>query len=257
MGVGPRISTATASAICFVTHLDQETNTFYRGLADGRGYVDATTTSGLGQPSWHLTAFGVAALDIELDGDLDLAIGNGRVTLAAAAAQTSLPPPWSLLAEPNLFFVNGGDGIFHSGDPRVAVFVERVEISRGLLATDIDLDGDLDVVLANAQGSPRIYRNEAPRLGDWLAVHAVDPRLGRDAIGARVALERAGRLEWRTLRRSTSYASSRPAVAHFTLPPATTYDSLRIVWPDGLEERFGGGAGNRRLTLQRGTGEAI
>ena len=32
----------------------------------------------------------------------------------------------------------------------------------------------------------RLYRNDAPRQGHWLAVRALDPRLKRDALGARV-----------------------------------------------------------------------
>jgi len=241
----------------FVTHLDQETNTLYRGLPDRAGFDDATSKAGLGMASWHLTGFGAGAFDLDLDGDLDLAVVNGRVTLAATARETHLPPPWDRLAEPNQIYLNQGGAVFEPGGPEVGVFSSRVEISRGLVAADLDRDGDRDLVMANIQGAPRIFRNDAPRQGDWLQVRAVDPNLGRDALGARVGIERAGHTIWRTIRRASGYLSSGPPVGYFTLPLGEPFDSLRVRWPDGLEEVFPGGSGNRALTVRRGDGEPV
>ena len=238
-----------------VTHLDQETNTLYRGLADGAGFADATATSGLGQPSWHLTGFGAVAFDVEMDGDLDLAVVNGRVTLGSTAApHSSLPDPWNRMAEPNHVYLNRGDAIFELGGSLLWQFTEPVEISRGLVATDLDSDGDLDLVLANIQGAARLYRNEAPRAGSWLQVRTYDPRLNRDAVGARVAVEMDQRTIWRTVHRTSSYLSSGPPIAFFALPIGGRFRSLRVRWPDGLEERFPGGTGGQRLILRRGEG---
>ncbi len=243
----------------FVTHLDEETNTLYRALPGGTGFADATATAAPGQPSWHRTGFGVVAFDVELDGDLDLAVANGRVNLAVTAPVTHLPEPWSRLAEPNLFYLNRGDGVFEldkGGGAKTRVFTAPVEISRGLVAADLDRDGDLDLVLANVQGAPRIFRNDAPREGAWLQVQAYDPRLKRDAVGARVAIEAGQRTIWRTIRRAGSYLSSGPPIAQFTLPLEGGFRSLRIQWPDGLEESFPGGDGDRRVTVRRGEGRS-
>ena len=240
----------------FVTHLDEETNTLYRGLPGGTGFADASATAAPGQPSWHLTGFGVVAFDIELDGDLDLAVANGRVNLAASAPATHLPEPWNRLAEPNLFYLNRGDGVFERGETKTRGFTEPVEISRGLVAADLDQDGDQDLVLTNIQGAPRIYRNDAPRQGAWLQVRAYDARLKRDAVGARVTIETDQGTRWRTIRRTSSYLSSRPPVAQFAVPSEGGFHSLGVRWPDGLEENFPGGDGNRRVVVQRGEGES-
>jgi hypothetical protein len=238
-----------------VTHLDQETNTFYRGLPDGAGFADTTAIAGLGRPSWHLTGFGAVAFDVEMDGDLDLAVVNGRVTLAAKATpRSSLPAPWNRLAEPNHIFINRRDAVFELAGAPMREFTEPVEISRGLVATDLDRDGDLDLVLANIQGSARLYRNEAPRAGSWLQVRTYDPRLDRDAVGARVAIEIDQQTIWRTIRRTSSYLSSGPPVAQFSLPSDVDFQSLLVRWPDGHDELFPGGSGNRRVTLRRGEG---
>ena len=192
------------------------------------------------------------AFDVEMDGDLDLAVANGRVTLAGTAPDTHLAAPWSRLAEPNLVYLNRGDGVFEIDREKTRAFTEPIEISRGLVAADLDGDGDQDLVLANVQGAPRIFRNDAPREGAWLQVRAQDPRSNRDAVGARVAIEIGERTVWRTIRRASSYLSSGPPIATFTLPRGESFRSLRVRWPDGLEEAFPGGDGDRRVTVQRG-----
>jgi hypothetical protein len=237
----------------FVTHLDKESNTLYRGLAQGAGFDDATSMTGLGAPSWPLTGFGVAAFDIELDGDLDLAVANGRVTLAARAREAEGAESWNRLAEPNQLFLNGA-GDFALAESEGGAFSEQIEISRGLIAADIDADGDQDLVSANIQGAPRIFENQAPREGGWLSIQAIDPALDRDAIGARVGVELDGRVVWRTIGRSSGYLSSGPAVAHFALPLDEEYQSLRVTWPDGLQEVFPGGVESGRRILRRGEG---
>ena len=185
------------------------------------------------------------SFDIEMDGDLDLAVANGRVNLAATVQNAELPEPWSRLAEPNLIYLNRGDGVFETDageGAKTSAFTMPVEISRGLVAADLDRDGDQDLVLANVQGGARIFRNDAPRAGDWLQVEAHDPRSERDAIGALISIEIGERTVRRTIRRASSYLSSGPPVAHFTLPRDESYRSLRVQWPDGVEEVFPGGA---------------
>ena len=238
----------------FMTHLDRETNTLYRGLPGSVGFLDGTATSGLGRSSWHLTGFGTVAFDIELDGDLDLAIANGRVKLGDVTSAATLQQPWSRLAESNLLFLNDGRGVFSAGGPATTSFTAPVEISRGLIAPDLDSDGDRDIVVANIQGSPRIYRNEAPRTGSWLQVRVLDPSLRRDAIGARVGVDVQGRTRWRTIRHSSSYLSSEPPLAHFSLESGQRVEAIRVEWPGGPEERFEGGPSDRRVTLRKGEG---
>lgn len=238
----------------FLTHLNQETNTLYRNLGGSRGFRDTTGTCGLGPSSMPFTGFGTVALDLECDGDLDLAIANGRVLLGTLLPETRLAAPWAAYAEPNLVYLGDGRGGFAPAGDEVREFRGPPEISRGLAAADYDGDGDLDLLLGNVQGPLRLFRNDAPRKGHWLVVRALDPRLHRDAIGARVTVSAGGRRFVRTVRSGSSYLSSSSPLGAFGLGDQGAYASIEVHWPDGLAERFPGGSADRSLLLERGEG---
>ncbi len=239
----------------FVTHLRRQTNTHYRNLGSGAGFHDVTGETGFAASSMVYTGFGTAALDVELDGDLDVAVVNGRVSFFDRLPNTSVEPPWDLLTERNLFYLNDGTGSFKLAGAPLESFCGLIEVTRGLAVGDFDMDGDLDMLVNNIQGAARLYRNDTPRKGHWLMVDAVDPRLRREAIGARVTVVCGERRLVRTITRSSSYLSSHDPRAHFGLGVTDRVDHIEIRWPDGLTERFGENNVDRMVQLTRGTGE--
>jgi hypothetical protein len=239
----------------FLTHLVKESNTLYRNLGGGLGFEDATGVTGHGVSSMPYTGFGTAAFDVEFDGDLDLAVVNGRVMHGVPLSVQGVDPPWALYAEPNLFYVNDGTGRFELASVVAGSFHERTEVTRGLAVGDVDSDGDLDLLIGNVQGPARLYRNDAPRKGHWLTIRAIDPRLHRDAIGAVVTVHCGDRRFLRTVSMGFSYLSSSDPRLCFGLGPATRIDRIHIHWPDGLQEEFHTEGVDRALELRRGTGE--
>jgi len=237
----------------FVTHLGAQTNTLYRNLGSGM-FEDVTGVAGLAQSSLPYTGFGTVALDVELDGDLDLVVANGRVFRGASDPDGSVPEPWDHFAEPNLFYLNRGGGRFDARPDLAMSWTSPVEVSRALAVGDLDADGDLDLVLANAQGPARMYRNDAPRSGHWLTVRAVDARLGRDAIGAHVTVTSGENRLLRTVTRGFSYLSSSEPRAHFGLGDASRVERVEVRWPGGETEIFEVDGVDRAVTLMRGAG---
>lgn len=223
----------------FVTNLRDETNTLYHRQADGPSFLDDTAARGLGASSLPYTGFGVVALDIELDGDLDLAIANGRVKRLDPLPGAAAPTPWDRLAEPNLLYINDGSGRFAlAPEGTCGAFCDQIEVSRGLAGGDIDGDGDVDLLLGNLESPARVFYNQAPRAGRWLVVRAVDPGVGREAVGAVVTVQAGGQRQVRTIGRASSYLSSGAGDAHFGLGPVDRVESLDVRWPDGSRETF-------------------
>ena len=111
-------------------------------------------------------------------------------------------------------------------------------ISRGLVWSDLDGDGRMDLLVTAVAGPARLYRNVAPRHGHWLMVRAIDPALRRDAYGAVVTV-RAGTRRWAGLiNPGQSYLCSGDPRVHFGLGPVESVDEVRVDWPDGLAEVF-------------------
>ena len=239
----------------FLTHLASESHTLYGNRGGARGFLDRTGTSGLAAGTLVVTGFGTAAVDLELDGDLDLLVANGRVKRDAEAAASGAGP-FAAYAERNQIFRQVEPGRFEAGDAEGSEFTLPSEVSRGLAVGDIDDDGDLDVLVANIESGARLYRNVVPRLGGALRVRAIDPRLGRPAIGARVTLETARGRQLRTITRGFSYLSSSEPVAHFGLAAGDRPQALLVRWPDGMLERFAASeADGATVLLLRGSGE--
>jgi len=236
----------------FMTHLAGETNTIY--INDGRGFFkDETIRNGLGLASKPLTGFGSAWADLDNDGWLDLFVANGAVTLIKALRDRGDPFP---LHQPNLLFRNREGAGFENVSDRAGPGFALSEVSRGAAFGDVDNDGDVDILLANNNGPVRLLENRMAAGSRWLGVRLVDPRLRRDAYGARVALIRAGRPPlWRRVRADASYASANDPRVLFGLGQSATIDAVRVRWPDGRMEQWTGLEADRWIELRRGEGE--
>ena len=241
-----------------MTHLGGETNTLY--LADPMGLLlDSSALSGVGFPSVADTGFGVALADLDQDADLDLAVANGRVQRGAGstAPPNGETPPDAfgrLYAEPNLLMVNNGQGWFDDRCEASPGFCATTEVGRGLLTADIDADGDLDILVTNANGPARLYRNDIPGKGNWLKLRLADPVLNRDAIGATVRVRLGDTWQTRPVVHATSYLSSADAEVHFGLGSAQAVDEIVVTWPDGARERFRGTPANQLAVIHKGMG---
>jgi hypothetical protein len=243
----------------FLTHLTGETNTFY--VNDGSGmFRDESLASGLGPPSLPFTGFGVAALDFDGDGWLDLLTVNGAVRKIEALVRSG--DPYALHQRKQLFRNLGGGRFREVGREAGAAF-ELSEVGRGAATGDVDNDGDEDVVIVNSAGPVRLLINWFGRPGDlvrpgqvdqgrrWIGFQVLDADL-RDALGARVEVSRPdGPTLSRRVHADGSYASASDARVLVALADRAV--AIRVHWPGGGASEWRQPPSGRYLTLVEGT----
>ncbi len=234
-----------------VTNFEVESNALYKNAGSGL-FVDWRFAAGIADPSLPMLGFGVALADLDLDGDLDLAVANGHILDNAAEID-----PRSRFAQPNQVLENLGGGRFRelSGTG----FEEPVRVSRGLAAGDLDGDGDLDLVVVNSNQRADAYENladEAPGSAPrgWLEVGLRGSGGNRFGVGARLELEPAGEAgspQVREVRTGTSYLSQDALTVHFGLGDAASA-KLTVRWPeDGKVMVYEGLRARRRVVIVR------
>jgi hypothetical protein len=220
----------------FMTHVTSETNTLYT-LEAGDLYNDSSSKCGTAAVDLPYTGWGCGMFDLDHDGDLDLAVANGRVAIGTVDPKSKQGEFWNRYAEPNLLFVNDGTGRFTDVSARGGRFCSRHEVTRGLALGDLDNDGDIDLVTNDLANRLRVFRsNASANAHHWLQVQAEVN--GRAAIGAMLTLRSGEATYVRPLLRSYSYLASNDARVHFGLGDRESVDELTIRWPDGSVERF-------------------
>ncbi|MDP6539709.1 MAG: CRTAC1 family protein [Planctomycetota bacterium] len=230
----------------YMTHVRDETNTFYRN--QGGSFSDTTAATGLAGPSRRMTGFGMGFADFDHDGVVDLWVANGRVDL-----WRPYPNPERPYAEPNQLFAGLGDGRFEEIAGGGVADVP-MGTSRAAALGDLDDDGDLDIVYLDWNGPLRLLRNVAPRAGGWIGLRLVDAA-GADVLGAVVRVDTAGGSHYRQSFTSYSYCAASDPRVHFGLGQSERVDAVLVRWPDGTEESFGPLAGGRYHELGWGGGE--
>lgn len=141
-------------------------NILYRNNGDGT-FSDVTEEAGVGDDQWGTGAiFG----DYDRDGDLDLYVCNyveyslasiEKMKSESKQAGKSVPSalnPIAFDAQDNILFRNNGDGTFSDVTAELGVEANGGRSMQAIF-TDFDLDGDLDLYVANDLTPNFLYEN--------------------------------------------------------------------------------------------------
>ena len=211
---------------------------------DGRGvYTDRAPASEVGRASRLTLGFGCFFFDADLDGLLDLLVVNGHIDDGAARKGRVH------YAEPPHLFHNRGSGQFADIAPNVGQDFAAPKVGRGAAFGDLDLDGDLDVLITSNGGPARLYRNDLVSGHRSVRVTLRGTKSNRDGIGARVRTRIGSTWQSRMVRTGSSYLSQSELPLTFGLGAAAAVDEVVVEWPSGAKDRVGRVAAGRQIVV--------
>ena len=196
--------------------------------------------AGLGGATSPFVGWGCVFFDYDNDGDEDIFVGNGFTSPRQS--------PLACLPEKPLLFQNLGAGRFADVTASAGPALLRTYSARGVVAGDVDQDGDLDLLLAQNHGPVVYLENRLPldgrssltvavRIGALRAPEVVpgepaaSPLIRGDAANTLVVVDVGGKKLVRELVSGGSYLSQGPFEAHFGLGNLPRADELRVLWP--------------------------
>lgn len=139
---------------------------------------------------------------------------------------------------PNFFYRNNGDGTFTSilEENPICGF----DASWGGATADLDMDGRMEVVIANANAdaSNQVFYNTTEDAGNWVGVKLRGTISNRSAIGTRVTVYAGGLTRMDEVAGGSGWASQHSPVLHFGLGEEAAIDSALVTWPSGLMETY-------------------
>ncbi len=124
--------------------------------------------------------------------------------------------------------------------------------SNGAVYADLDLDGDLDLVVNNLNEPSQIFENTSSMgENDFLQIQLEGPQGNPSGIGAKVWLFSKGKLQYQEQMIYKGYQGNVSEILHFGLGKRPL-DSIKILWPDGKTQLIDKLESNQLIKVNHG-----
>lgn len=220
-------------------------NCLYHQRGDGT-FEELACFAGVAATSWSWTPL---FLDVDLDGWEDLLVSNGHlhdVNNRDISAQSrrefgrTIQPTKNLLSRfppltpPKFAFRNRRDLTFE--DRSADWGFNSTRVAHGMIAADLDDDGDLDVILNCIDGPPLIYRNDCDRPRVAVRLRGRAPNTA--GIGAKITLQGGPVIQTQEVIAGGQYLSSSDPLRVFAAGKGRM--SLAVEWRSGRRSEIAG-----------------
>lgn len=240
-------------------------NTLQLNMGNG-SFSEIAFLSGVAATEW---SWGGLFADLDNDGFKDLFVTNGikgatndmdymnfianediQRRIDSGMEDTDLPltreiPPKRVS---NYLFKNNGDLTF--SDMTSAWMGREPSLSNGSAYADLDLDGDLDLVVNNLDQKAALYRNDL-ETGNSMAITFSGLGPNTRGIGARILAYTGEDVQVYENFTSRGYLSAVPSRIHIGMNQKKTLDSLLVIWPGGAYEKLKEVPAGQNLSLRQ------
>lgn len=197
-------------------------------------------------------SFGAQFGDLNNDGNLDLFVTNGYISLdknrsywydfaKVAGGNSSIIADamnWPAFDGRSLggyqskrLWLNDGAGRF--AEAAQAVGVTETYDGRAVALADLWNRGVLDVIVANQNGPLLVYKNTVKPENAWIEFELEGTTSNRSAIGAQVTLYWGNRLQLQEVSGGSGFAAQNQRRLHFGLGQSERVEQVVIRWPSG------------------------
>lgn len=147
--------------------------------------------------------------------------------------------------KPDFIFQNNKDLTFT--DKSKSWGITERNFSNGAIYSDLDNDGDLEIITNNINKEPSIFINRSNELSgnNYLRIKLT----GKNPLGSKVTIKASGKKQFIEHQICRGFQSSQENIVHFGLGKEKKADTLEVIWPDGKSSLLTNVSANQVLTI--------
>jgi hypothetical protein len=217
-------------------------------------FVNLAQLAGIENAGW---SYGAQFGDLNNDGFLDIYAANGFISarkgtsywyeyskvtggnssiIGDAANWPDMKGESQSGYQQNKIWLNNSNGLFEDVSGQVCPYITFD--SRAVAMADLWNRGVLDVVVANQNNIPLIYKNHAQANNHWIELDLHGIQSNASAIGAKVELDWDGKRQMQIVSGGIGFSAQNQHRLHFGIGTSAKADRLIISWPSGKVDKM-------------------